>query len=69
MVPDHPVVPAEVPGGDPAQLHGHFLDQTLMSGRLEPHPVPGVAGQLFVRSDTRQHDLQTQQGRMKSRAI
>lgn len=59
MVRYDPIISPKVPGGDPAQLHGHFLDQPLMSMHLELHSVPGVAGQLFIRSNTRQHDLQT----------
>lgn len=59
VVSDHSVIPTQVPGRDPAQLHGQFLDQSLVSRRLKSHSVSGVTGQLFVGPDSRQNDLQS----------
>lgn len=57
MVCNHSVIPSQVPGGDPAELHGYFLDQSLVSGCLEPHSVSRVTCQLLVGSDSCQNDL------------
>lgn len=57
MVPDHSVVSAQIPGGDPAQLHGQLLDQAFVSRGLKPDSVPGVTGQLLICSDSGQNDL------------
>lgn len=59
VVSNHSVIPTQVPGRDPAQLHGQFLDQSLVSTRLKSHSVSGVTGQLFVGPDSRQNDLQS----------
>ncbi|PWA26210.1 hypothetical protein CCH79_00013797 [Gambusia affinis] len=57
VVSHHSVVPAQVPGGDPAQLHAQLLQQAPESRRLEPDSVAGVTGQLLVRSDPGQDHL------------
>ena len=58
MVSYHPVVSAQIPGGDPAQLHGQFLDQPLVSRLGESHSVSGVTSQLLIRPDSCQNHLQ-----------
>ena len=58
MVRYDAVVPAQVPGGDAAQLHAQLLDQPLVAGGLEADPVSGVARQLLVCPDARQKDLE-----------
>lgn len=59
VVSDHSVIPTQVPGRDPAQFHGQFLDQSLVSRCLKSHSMSGVTGQLFVGPDSRQNDLQS----------
>lgn len=58
MVPYHSVVSAQIPGGDPAQLHGQFLDQPLVSRLCESHSVSGVTSQLLICSNSCQNHLQ-----------
>lgn len=57
MVPDYSVVSAQIPGGDPAQFHGQFLDQPLVSGCGESDSVSRITGELLVCTNSCQHHL------------
>lgn len=61
MVPDYSVIAAQIPGGDPAQFHGEFLDQPLVTRCGESDSVSRVTSELFISTDSCQHDLQQQE--------
>lgn len=59
MISYHSVISAQIPGGDPAQLHSQLLDQSLVSWRLKPDSVSGITRELLICSGSCQNDLQT----------